>query len=247
MTTRHWGGLAATIILMQLVTFSPAVSGKELSALGCMLQPNKIVEISSPVSGVLEEVTVRRGDIVERGNILFRLKADVEKAGVELARVKTDFAKRKAERNMDLYEDDLLSIHERDEIETELLLSEMELILKEQELALRTVASPIAGVVVDRLQEEGEYVNVNPVIRLVALDPLHIDLLLPAQYFGKISIDQKLMISAAPAMSKSRKARVTTVDPLIDPASGTFRVQLVMENPGNRVPAGLRCTARTTR
>jgi membrane fusion protein (multidrug efflux system) len=246
-TTRHWGGLAATIILMQLVTFSPAVSGKELSALGCMLQPNKIVEISSPVSGVLEEVTVRRGDIVERGNILFRLKADVEKAGVELARVKTDFAKRKAERNMDLYEDDLLSIHERDEIETELLLSEMELILKEQELALRTVASPIAGVVVDRLQEEGEYVNVNPVIRLVALDPLHIDLLLPAQYFGKISIDQKLMISAAPAMSKSRKARVTTVDPLIDPASGTFRVQLVMDNPGNRVPAGLRCTARTTR
>ena len=32
---------------------------------------------------------------------------------------------------MDLYEDDLLSIHERDEIETELLLSQMELMLKE--------------------------------------------------------------------------------------------------------------------
>ena len=247
MTTRHWGGLAATIILMQLATFSPAVSGKELSALGCMLQPSKIVEISSPVSGVLEDVLVKRGDIIESGYILFRLKAGVEKAGVELARVRTDFAKRNVERNMDLYEDDLLSIHERDEIETELLLSQMELMLKEQELALRTVASPIDGVVVDRLQDEGEYVNVNPVVRLATLDPLHIDLLLPARYFGKIEVGQKLMISAAPAMGKSRKANVTTVDPLIDPASGTFRVQLVMENPGNRVPAGLRCTARTTR
>ena len=84
-------------------------------------------------------------------------------------------------------------------------------------------------------------------MRLATLDPLHIDLLLPARYFGKIAVGQKLMISAAPAMGKSRKANVTTVDPLIDPASGTFRVQLVMENPGNRVPAGLRCTARTTR
>ena len=245
--TRHWAGLIATIILMQLSTLSPAASSKKLSALGCMLQPSKIVEVSSPVSGVLEDVLVKRGDIVESGNILFRLKAGVEKAGVELARVKTDFAKRNVERNMDLYEDDLLSIHERDEIETELLLSQMELMVKEQELALRTVASPIDGVVVDRLQDEGEYVNVNPVVRLATLDPLHIDLLLPAKYFGKIAAGQKLMISAAPAMSKARKANVKTVDPLIDPASGTFRVQLEMSNPGNRIPAGLRCAARTTR
>ncbi|MCP4332369.1 MAG: efflux RND transporter periplasmic adaptor subunit [Gammaproteobacteria bacterium] len=247
MMTRHWPGLAATLILMQLSTVSLAASSKELSALGCMLQPSKIVEVSSPVSGVLEDVLVKRGDIVESGNILFRLKAGVQKAGVELARVKTDFAKRNVERNMDLYEDDLLSIHERDEIETELLLSQMELMVKEQELALRTVASPIDGVVVDRLQDEGEYVNVNPVVRLATLDPLHIDLLLPARYFGKIAAGQKLMISAAPAMSKARKANVKTVDPLIDPASGTFRVQLEMSNPGNRVPAGLRCVARTTR
>ena len=94
MTTRHWCGLAATFFLMQLSTVGLAASSKELSALGCMLQPSKIVEVSSPVSGVLEDVLVKRGDIVESGNILFHLKAGVEKAGVELARVKANFAKR---------------------------------------------------------------------------------------------------------------------------------------------------------
>ncbi len=247
MTTTDKISLAAAIILVQLATASSAASQAKLRSLGCMLQPSKIVEISSPVPGVLEEVSVRRGDLVEQGNILFQLKAGVEKAGVELARVKAEFAQRKAERNIDLYEDDLLSIHERDEIETELLLSKMELMLKEQELALRTVASPIDGVVVDRLQDEGEYVNVNPVIRLATLDPLHIDLLLPAEYFGKIAVGQKLLIKAAPAMGKARKAKVITVDPLIDPASGTFRVQLAMTNPGNLIPAGLRCSAQKTR
>jgi len=246
-TTKDWLGLAAAIALIPLATASPVANSKDLQALGCMLQPSKIVEVSSPVAGVLEQVNVSRGDLVRKGNILFLLKAGVEKAAVELARAKADFAERKVQRNIDLYEDDLLSVHERDEVETELLLSRMELMLKEEELALRKVASPIDGVVVDRLQDEGEYVNVNPVVRLATLDPLHIDLLLPAQYFGKIGVGQKLMISAAPAMGKARKAEVSTVDPLIDPASGTFRVQLVMSNPGNSIPAGLRCSARTTR
>jgi RND family efflux transporter MFP subunit len=235
------------MVVMCLAPGAKAAGKNELPALGCMLQPSKQVEISSPVPGVLELVSVRRGDIVQAGNILFQLKAGVEKAGVELARVKNDFARRKVERNQDLYEDDLLSIHERDEIETELLLSKMELMLQEEQLALRTVASPIDGVVVERLHDEGEYVNVDPVISLATLDPLHVDMLLAAEYFGKIRVGQKLLISAEPAVKKARKASVTTVDPLIDPASGTFRVQLEMSNPGNRIPAGLRCVARTTR
>jgi len=217
----------------------------KITALGCMLEPSKMVEISSPVPGVLDQVTVQRGDPVYAGEILFRLKAGVETAAVELARAKADFAERKAGRNQDLYVDDLLSAHERDEIETEVLLARLELRQREQELALRAVSSPIYGVVVDRLQDEGEYVNVDPVIRVARLDPLRVELLLPANYFGKIRPGQKLGITARPALGKSRDAEVTTVDPLIDPASGTFRVQLEMSNPANAIPAGLRCEAST--
>jgi hypothetical protein len=34
------------------------------------------------------------------------------------------------------------------------------------------------------------------------------------------------------------------VDRVIDAASGTFGVRLQLSNPGNRIPAGLRCTVR---
>jgi multidrug efflux pump subunit AcrA (membrane-fusion protein) len=142
-----------------------------------------------------------------------------------------------------MFEDQLLSAHERDEIETESLMAKTELQLKEQELALRQVVSPISGVVVDRFIDKGEYVNVEPVISLATLDPLHIDLLLPYSYFGSIVTGQELQIRAEPALIDPRSARVKTVDPLIDPASGTFRVQLIMANPGNKIPAGLRCSA----
>ena len=85
--------------------------------------------------------------------------------------------------------------------------------------------------------------TVDPVIELATLDPLHIDLLLPAQYFGKIRVGQDLLINAEPAMKKSRKARVTTVDPLIDPASGSFTVRMELPNPDDRLVGGVNCVA----
>jgi hypothetical protein len=31
------------------------------------------------------------------------------------------------------------------------------------------------------------------------------------------------------------------IDPVIDAASNTFGVRLILPNPGNRIPAGVRC------
>jgi hypothetical protein len=37
---------------------------------------------------------------------------------------------------------------------------------------------------------------------------------------------------------------VDVVDRTIDAASGTFGVRLLLPNPGNRIPAGVKCRAR---
>ncbi len=215
-----------------------------LSTLGCMLEPSEKVQISSPVTGVLDKVQVKRGDRIKKGQSLFQLKAGVEREAVKLARVRAEFATRKQQRNQDLYDEDILTANERDEIETEVLIARSELRLKQQELALRRVASPINGVVVNRFNNEGEYVTTDPILSLATLDPLHVDLLLPAMYFGKISPDQELLIKPESEDIAARKAKVDIVDPIIDSASGTFRVQLVMRNPGHKIPAGIRCSAQ---
>jgi membrane fusion protein (multidrug efflux system) len=237
--------LTRLLVSITIITVCGTAGAAEvkLSTLGCMFSPSERVQVSSPVPGVLETVSVRRGARVARGDVLFQLKAGVEQASVDLARVKADFSERKAARNEALYLDDILTVHERDEIETEVLIARSELNLREQELALRTVFSPIDGVVVNRMNNEGEYVDVDPVMQLATLNPLHVDLLLPSSYFGKIKLGQKVKVRPDSIKNSARIASVSIVDPLIDPASGTFRVQLEMENPGNALPAGLRCNA----
>jgi RND family efflux transporter MFP subunit len=235
-----------TAVAVFIFAQATSIHAKELilPTLGCMLQPSEKVQISSPVTGVLDKVMVKRGDSISIGDPLFELNAGVEREAVQLARVRAEFAQRKEQRNQDLYGKDILTAHERDEIETELLIANSELRLKQQELSLRMVSSPINGVVVNRFNNKGESVSNEPILSLATLDPLHVDLLLLSSYFGQISLNQELLIKPESEMIGASIAKVFIVDPLIDSASGTFRVQLVMSNLGHIIPAGIRCTVK---
>ena len=66
--------IAAVVVNLSLAM---PVSAEEnfLTALGCMLEPSKNVEVGSSVSGVIESINLYRGDQVKEGEVLFRLKA----------------------------------------------------------------------------------------------------------------------------------------------------------------------------
>ena len=65
-------------------------------------------------------------------------------------------------------------------------LSAREVALAQAQLSQRIVRSPIDGVVVDRYLAPGEYVEQKPLLRLAAIDPLRVDVLVPAVAFGRV-------------------------------------------------------------
>lgn len=54
-------------------------------AIGCLIEPSVVVEIGSPVIGVLDRVLVERGDVVKKGQVVAQLDARVERAAVAVA------------------------------------------------------------------------------------------------------------------------------------------------------------------
>jgi multidrug efflux pump subunit AcrA (membrane-fusion protein) len=77
--------------------------------------------------------------------------------------------------------------------------------------------------------------------KLAALDPLRVEVIIPASYYGQIREGMTLPVqpdfNGAPAID----SMVVQVDRLVDAASGTFRARLTLPNPKREVPAGLRC------
>ena len=51
-------------------------------AFDCVIQPRAVIKIGSPAEGILREIGVRRGDIVEAGQVLARLDSSIEEAQV---------------------------------------------------------------------------------------------------------------------------------------------------------------------
>ena len=49
-------------------------------------------------------------------------------------------------------------------------------------------------------------------------------------------------VNLEPFVPGSHLAKVVVVDKLIDAASGTLGVRLQLPNPGNKIPAGIRCS-----
>ena len=108
----------------------------------------------------------------------------------------------------------------------------------------RTILSPLNGVVVERFLAPGDHVSQEKIFRIAQINPLNVEVVVPLEQFGAIKVGSVAEIRLDPLVKGTFKAKVTIVDRVVDAASGTFGVRLELPNPGNKIPAGLRCSAR---
>ena len=128
-----------------------------------------------------------------------------------------------------------------DEAVTEARLAEVELAQANTLVGLKTLRSPINGLVVERLVEVGEFVSDDKILNLAQLDPLHIEVVLPLDQLSLVSKGMQATVFPDQPVGGEYSAEVIVVDQVLDAASGTFGVRLVLPNPDNILPAGLRC------
>ena len=108
-------------------------------------------------------------------------------------------------------------------------------------MSLRSVKSPISGVVVQRYKSAGEFANEEPLLRIAELDPLRVEVIVPAQLHVSIENGMRAEVSLESPYQGIFPALVASVDRVVDAASGTFDVRLRLDNPDYRIPPGLRC------
>jgi RND family efflux transporter MFP subunit len=258
-----WTSLAA------LVAAGPAAA----QDYDCIIEARQVVDIRSPVEGLIERVAVERGEVVKRGQVLVTLESGPERAALAVAKQKAaaigavksaearlDLAVKKEKRAEELARQSFISSNALEEARTErsLAASELNVARDNQRLAelevqraaevlnLRTIRSPVNGVVVDRYLKAGEMATTSlkdPILKLAEIDPLNVEVILPASLYGSIQQGDRAEVSPETPAQKF-VARVKVVDRVINAASGTFGVRLELPNEKQLVPAGAKCRLR---
>jgi membrane fusion protein, heavy metal efflux system len=248
---------------------SPAQAAPNKPA-GCLIEPEQVADVGSPVTGIIEELGVALDDTVQTGQALVKLRADVERANahvalaraqvdaeVRAAQANLDLARQKVRRNQQLVDQSFVSAQALEQAlaEAEVAAQKLKLAQSQQkiyareesvaqaQLGLRTLRSPIKGVIVERFNNLGERVEDKPVVRVAAIDPLRVSLMVPIAQYGQVNVGYAMVIRPELPGAEAVRATVTYVDKVVDAASNSFRVRLSLPNPGNKLPGGLRCKA----
>ncbi len=240
--------------------------------LDCVIEPHAIVKLGSVEEGILREITVDRGDNVERGDVVARLDSDLQVLAVELAKLRAEsdfevragqarlsFRQDAADRVAALYKKSIVSTKVRDEAEIELELAELgvnaaqtdrrmarlELRNARARLARRTIRSPVDGVVGELTMSAGEFVHEqSPVVTIAQINPLNVEVFVPISRYGRVEVGMFGEVVPEEPIGGTYRARVTVVDWVFDAASGTFGVRLALPNADYGLPAGLKCRVR---
>ncbi len=237
---------------------------------GCLIEPDQVADVGSAVTGIIEKLNVALGERVEAGQSVVILRADVERANANAATLRTqmdaevkaaaanlELARQKVLRTQQLVAKDFVSQQALDQANAEMeVAAQKHLLARSQQriygqeqamaqaqLGLRTLRSPINGIVVERYSNVGERVEDRPVMRVANIDPLRVSLMVPITQYGQVKLGDHLAIHPDLPGVGTVSATVQYVDKVVDAASNTFRVRLTLPNPDHRLPAGLRCKA----
>lgn len=245
-----------------------SAGASETDSLDCLIEPQVVVDLSSPEIGVLGSVRVEEADVVRAGDVVAALHDDVERAALDLSRARAaahaeiellqqdhEFNARKRERIERLQDQLAVSTQSADEVRTAEDLARLRLRAateKQKTIRLeaardalaverRTVRSPFDGVIAKKYKSAGEYVEGDPIVQLVQLDPLRVRVIAPIEMFGEIRVGMAATVFPELPIDGPFEASVVSIDPVMDAATATFGVRLSLPNPDNRLPPGLKC------
>jgi RND family efflux transporter MFP subunit len=232
-------------------------------------EPIETIQVACSEFGIIGNVNVKRGQVVEADQLLFELDMSVLKASLRLAQAKANSkASRRAaevefETKSTRYEKLVRLISqkagspqevERAKADVEVARQNVEAIIEEIEqyslesqriesqMERRRVRSPIAGVVIDTRKKKGEYVaNSDPhLATVVQLDTLRVVFYLPTSRAAKIKSGHDAEILLTETNQKA-KGSVEYVAPITNADSGRVRVEVLIENANHQYRSGVRC------
>lgn len=257
----HVGWFAASWLALSLAPASAETAD-------CIVNAHSVARLGAAEEGVIAEIAVERGDRFAAGDLLVALEASEEEVRLDLARLRaqSDVSVRAADQRAAIAEErrvrlaglrareiaalsvleeaQVEAIRARLEAEEARLAREidvLELRAAQAALARKRVSAASSGVVTALLMSEGELYNgQTPILEVARIDPLHVETFLPVSRRPEIAAGARHAVTLE--TGETVEGVVSVIDPVLDAATGTFGVRLVVPNPEGAILAGQSCT-----
>ncbi len=208
-----------------------------------LLLPGKSALIKARQDEQVAEVMVRPGSRVNSGEPMIHFLDAHERVEVKRAQAFVDQAQNDHNRMKRLHTEDQVSDELLEKSATSLMLAEADLELARIRLDELSVRAPFDGIVAERYVDPGASVEIgDPLVRVSELSSLKLEALIPEEMLPEIRGRKQVRVE----LSNGEKFTVPLdLGPVVvDPASGTFLLQVQVPNPGEKITPGISCKVR---
>jgi membrane fusion protein (multidrug efflux system) len=215
-----------------------------LEAVGSFL-PEDEMTVGAEVDGTIKKLFVDEGTIVQKDQPLleiddekFRLAVEETEAQLRESQARLANSKSTLTRMSKLMHDGVVDQQRFDDAKTQVVLHQaavekLQAMLNQAQKSLRDtyVATPMEGIVSDRMVAVGEYVKVGAaLVKVVDSNPLKLAFSLPEKDAGLLRSGQKVLISTRVYPGAAFEGSIYFINPKVDTATRTIEVKAWVDN-----------------
>lgn len=202
----------------------------DLSVMG-LVRGGDSVDIGFQVAGLIGEVLVYEGQMVNKGDLIATLDPTDARLKVEYNESKLKAAAKKVEVHEQLFKLKNIIQAKLDEVKYEYESQLKELEFARRELEKTRLIAPVSGLVGPIELEQGELVTPNTKFSsLYNVSHVYIDLGIIEKDIAKISRGQKLKARVDAYPDSSKEGEIITISPVIEGKSRNFKVTAKLAN-----------------
>ena len=191
--------------------------------------------LSAEVPGQIEEIKVKEGDRVRKGDVLIRQDNDAIKNQLDEAEAAYELAKTTFERRQKLWDQKIGSEIEFLQAKTNYKSAKKRLEQLRANYSNTFIKSPINGEVDVISVNEGEFAGAGtPVVRVVNLENPEIEAELSERYLPYIEKGDTVLVKI-PALDQKQEVPVSFISQYINPENRSFMIKVDLENPDGKV------------
>ncbi|WP_417352483.1 efflux RND transporter periplasmic adaptor subunit [Flavobacterium alkalisoli] len=184
-------------------------------------------------SGILQQLNVKAGQRVSKGQVLARIDDGGVSAQVAQAQAQLDLAQTTFDRQKRLWDQKIGSEIQYLQAKTSLESQQKVVAQLQSQLNKTVVRAPFSGTIDEVMTEKGKVVSPGQeLFRIVNLGDMYVSATVPETYLSQIKLGAPVEVRLN-AIGKTYKGKVRQIGNYINPNNRTFGIEVALPNPEN--------------
>ena len=204
------------------------------------LTPAVDVKVSAPMAELIEQVFVREGQTVTKGQLLARFRGGSFEAAAKSAQAQLKIANDDYQRQQNLFKEGAVSQHDVESAEAAYKMAQANESQATKKWEDANVRSPINGAVSVRSVESGDRPDAgDPMFEIVNTASFDFEATVPSEFIPHIHVGAPVRLNVSGFPAGAVQGKVARVNAAVDAATRQVKVYVQVPNPGGKLVGGL--------